>query len=274
MRGFLVALGLLTAVAGPVLAEEPSPLRAMITANDSRGWEGVGRIDIAGRSFCTGALIEPDLVLTAAHCLYDKYTHKQVDVGEVQFLAGFRNGHASAYRDVRRVSIHPEYEYKGPEDATSVASDLALLELSQPIRNFSVEPFETADRPRKGAEVGVVSYARDRAMRPSIQESCHVLGRPAGALVLSCEVDFGSSGAPVFEVTENGARIVSVVSAKAEIFGREVSLSTPVEGSLTILRAQLMQRLTSTEGAGSVPRVTRLTTPGSGGDGGAKFLRP
>ena len=39
--------------------------------DDLFGWEAVGRGDLAGTGFCTGVLIATNLVLTAAHCLYD-----------------------------------------------------------------------------------------------------------------------------------------------------------------------------------------------------------
>lgn len=271
MRALLTALALLLA-APAAIAQEATPLRALITADDTKGWEAVGRIDIGRNGFCTGALIAPHLVLTAAHCLYDPTTGKPVAAAQIEFLAGWRNGRASAYRNVRRALPHPDFVYTGREGVSGVAFDVALLELDQPIRNSSITPFATDIRPRKGDEVGVVSYARERDTRPALQEVCHVLARPAGALVLSCDVDFGSSGAPVFVIQDGVARIVSVVSAKGEVGGRLVSLGTSLERPLAELQAMLSQ----SDGVFSrpAPVVRRLTLEETRGQGGAKFLRP
>ncbi len=267
MRAALIS-ALLVLIAWPVWAEE-SPLVSLQTGDDSRGWNAVGRIDLGKHGFCTGTLIAPQLVLTAAHCLFDKTSGARVEDRDIEFLAGFRNGRAEAYRGVARSVAHPDYIYAGVDSLDRVAFDVALLQLDQPIRLPSITPFETADRPRRGDEVGVVSYAQDRAEVPSLQEICHVIDTAPSVLVLSCNVDFGSSGAPIFTVQDGVARIVSVVSAKADVDGKKVALGTTLAGPLAVLQAALA----SGPGASSLsgPSVSTLS---GGTASGAKFVKP
>ena len=60
MRRIILALGLIgLCTAAPA---QDARLTSLDTGDDARGWEAVGRLDIDGKGFCTGALIAPDLV--------------------------------------------------------------------------------------------------------------------------------------------------------------------------------------------------------------------
>ncbi len=248
-------------------------LKALQTGDESRGWQAVGRLNFGDVSFCTGSLIAPDLVLTAAHCMYDPGTGVRLDDGMIEFLADWRGGRASAYRTVKRSIVHPSFVYDSENFLNRVAHDVAILQLDQPIRNTSITPFLTlSGPPGRATEVGVVSYAHDRADSPSLQEVCNVLDERGGSIVLDCDVDFGSSGAPIF-VIENGVpKIVSVVSAKAEMSGNPVALGMTLDSPLR----DLMAMLAAGDGVFGtpVPVVRRITLEETRGATGAKFVRP
>lgn len=233
LGSLLAALLLGPGGAAPAAAE--TPLRTLGTADLNRGWEAVGRLDFGETGFCTAALITSEVVLTAAHCLYDQTTGAPIAAEEIQFQAGLRFGRAEAYRGIRRIVVHPEYDFADANRLGRVGSDLALLELDQPVRLGHVRPFRTQLRVEPGQTVQVVSYGKDRAEAPSREEACTILTRDNEILVLSCEVDFGSSGAPVFMVYDGEIRIVSVISAKARWDGQNVSLAAVMEGELDTL---------------------------------------
>lgn len=247
-------------------------LRSLLTGDDSRGWRAVGRLNIGEDGFCTGSLIADNLVLTAAHCVFDAETGERIPEQDIQFLADWRGGRASAYRGVKRALVHPGFANFEKSFVDRVAYDVAILELDQPIRNGSITPFTTDARPNAGAEVGVVSYALNREESPSLQEVCHVLARQNGSLILSCEVDFGSSGAPIFVIENGQPRIVSVVSAMAKVKDQPVALGTALELPL----AELMAMRGQSDGVFGTPApvVRRLTVTESHSQSGAKFLRP
>lgn len=231
-------------------------LRTLATADAARGWLAVGRVEIMGRGFCTGTLIDADLVLTAAHCLTDPATRRPLPASLIEFRAGWRNGRAEAYRGVRAVAIHPDFDGSEPGDTPEprVAHDLAILRLDRPIRLPGLSAPPQGDAPGEGAAVALVSYAEDRAEAPALQDRCALLRRVGRMLVLSCDVSFGSSGAPVLARGASGLEVVAVVSAVAEMGGRPVALAAPVEGQIETLRGAF--------------------GPADRGATGARFIRP
>jgi hypothetical protein len=100
-----------------------------------------------------------------------------------------------------------------------------------------------------------------------------VLTEEERAQVLSCDVDFGASGAPVFRSVGGVPELVAVVSAKAVWEGRRVALASRIED-----RVGRLADLLAPDGPepGRVMAGSAVGTAGRVMQGGSavKFLRP
>lgn len=279
----------LTVLAGAALAQGNSGLEELRSREDLRGFEPVGRVDVEGDGFCTGALIAPDLVLTAGHCVL-KRDGNPVDAGDITFRAGLSYGSALVEAKVARTIVDPGYRRLEPAPPEVIQRDVALLQLAEPIPTSVIAPFVVA-RPSDGDEVSVVSYAAGREEALSWQRLCHVIGRRERLIAFDCDVTFGSSGAPVLDRSGYRPRIVSIISAGATDNGMPVAVGMELPELVDRLKADLRSgKATSVAGAdrdepGAVVSpmpgkpVKRITVGGStlGGGaatGGARFVSP
>lgn len=267
MKGVLAILLLM--LTGP-LAAQTTGLRTLDTDYSAASWKAVGRIDFGRGSFCSGTLIAPDLVLTAAHCLYRPQSTELWPAKSIRFYAGLRDGEAVATRRASNAAAHEKFDPIAPLTAENVAHDVALIRLSDPIPTFEVPPFYVHNDRVAPGPVSVVSYGKGRSNAQSRQKECQMLAREGDAMVFDCDVTFGSSGSPVFSHLNGRGRIMAVISGMLDVQGQKRSVGMVLPERVAELKSQLRMQV-----ATPTAKVRRITVGGGArGNIGAKFVKP
>jgi protease YdgD len=207
-----LALALLCVLAGPAGAEPGSSARIALAEAERGAWAAVGRLQIGRSGHCTATLIAPDVLLTAAHCLYAQETGRPWRATRLQFQPGWWDGAGRLQLKGWAVAVAEDYRFEGPR--TRPNADIALVRLAAEVPG-ALPPFPAAKEPAAPGEmVAVLSYGRDRPDVPSIEPGCRILNRVGGLLLTDCEALAGVSGAPLLRLRGGRAEVVGVVSSR------------------------------------------------------------
>jgi protease YdgD len=192
-----------------------------------RGFVAVGHINVAGfssRRQCTGTLVAPDRVVTAAHCLVHPRTGKPLPIGQIHFVAGVKGSSHRAHAKARCVHFaSPEFRPR------EVRSDNLLGDMAQVIldRKLEVPPIPILTEARVGRDHSLVhpSYPKDSRYKLVAHSGCGVLGVTNGLWLTNCDTSFASSGGPVIAEVGGKPHLAAVMVGFIE---QKFTIAVPV----------------------------------------------
>lgn len=219
------------ATAGDLTFTEPTPNAAILPGigrTDERQpvnplefpWRAIGRVQNALGGRCTGFVVAPAIVLTAAHCLYRQRTRLIVQPRLIHFLLAADHGAATAIAVVADFTVAPGYDPFHEGD--TAGSDWAVLRLASPLHMVGHVLRLAPSVPRPGTPAALGGYSKDHIEIIEADLHCLIAEEIDDAhrqplIHHSCEGTEGTSGAPLLVRAANGEWLVAGIQIGAVV---------------------------------------------------------
>ena len=190
-------------------------------------WSAVVKVNRHTGGFCTGVLIAPDKVATAAHCLWLSRTGNWLRPEALHVVQNYRRGDWTADSAVVSYVMGPDEALPREGDNASTHLDWAILTLETPLG----EGIEVADADfvaLPGTVVLQAGFSEDSRHVLTLHRNCSILDTFDGDRVLThdCDAVNGDSGSPVMVMDEDGnLSLLALHSATGEVNGLTVGIA-------------------------------------------------